>query len=348
MRATHRGVTGGFFRLSGCDRVEVDSLLDHPKDAMSSAGETSGNTPIEAWATPEGSIDAFAPLREGAYADGLVTVSRDASLRSLFAVCVAGGRIEVRHRLGPADLDDGLADLLARELFATGLVAAGGGGAVVAGGEDVFQRIFTGIVRGCDPAPLTAWTTFYANTLARLERPDPGTPGHRGLAAYAPVYARAAGLVTGESALELGCCFGFLSLRLALQGLEVIASDLNPGTVRLLQAVAGRLGVGLTTVCADAAAVGLPDGCADTVLAIHLLEHLPPEHGVRVVAEAIRLARRRVVIGVPYESEPEAAYGHVRTFDHDELERLGQGTRVRFQVFDHHGGWLVLDPPGAG
>ena len=46
--------------------------------------------------------------------------------------------------------------------------------------------------------------------------------------------------------LELGCCFGFLSLRLAAAGRTVTASDLSPGTVRLLAAVAPELGVRLT------------------------------------------------------------------------------------------------------
>ena len=63
-----------------------------------------------------------------------------------------------------------------------------------------------------------------------------------------------------------------------------------------------------------------------------------------VLAEMLRLARRRVVIAVPYEPVPNPVWGHVRRFGHDELTALGEGTGRPFQVTDHHGGWLVVDP----
>jgi ubiquinone/menaquinone biosynthesis C-methylase UbiE len=93
----------------------------------------------------------------------------------------------------------------------------------------------------------------------------------------------------------------------------------------------------------DALAVPLADRCADTVFAVHLLEHLPPPAGAAVLAEMLRLARRRVVVAVPYEDEPNPTWGHVRTFDAAALTALGAGTGRPFEVACYHGGWLVVD-----
>ena len=93
----------------------------------------------------------------------------------------------------------------------------------------------------------------------------------------------------------------------------------------------------------DAARVPLPDRRVDTVTVIHVLEHLAPRHGDAVVREALRLARKQVVVAVPYEDEPTAAYGHVRCFTPEQLTDVGHRTGHRFSVASHHGGWLLLD-----
>ena len=87
----------------------------------------------------------------------------------------------------------------------------------------------------------------------------------------------------------------------------------------------------------------VPDDSADTVTAIHLLEHVDAATGAAVVAEALRIARERVVIAVPFEDEATACHGHVRTFDLPALHTLGESTGRAFEAFEHHGGWLVLD-----
>ncbi len=105
-----------------------------------------------------------------------------------------------------------------------------------------------------------------------------------------------------------------------------------------------RLGVDLETFVADAARIPRPDNSVDVVLLIHLLEHLEPRHGRQAVDEALRVASRRVVIAVPYETEATQAYGHVRTIDRDDLQAWGAQARGwDWRVEDHHGGWLVLD-----
>ncbi|GAA4540938.1 mycofactocin oligosaccharide methyltransferase MftM [Pseudonocardia xishanensis] len=230
--------------------------------------------------------------------------------------------------IGLGQLDNDLAGWIDRTLVVPGVLP-----------PERFEDAFVAIVTGSAADPDDAWLAFYRNTLAALH----GTPDPNGTnAQLKPVHERAAELTVG-SALELGCCFGFLALRLAAAGHRVTATDLTAGTVGLLARMAPRLGTPLQTVVADARAVPLPADHADTVLAVHLIEHLPAEEGRAVVAEAIRLARRRVVVAVPFETEPNETWGHLTTFDHDTLHALGADTGLPYEVSEHHGGWLVLD-----
>ncbi len=231
-------------------------------------------------------------------------------------------RGRVRHRIGAAELSNDLAGWIADDLVAPGHIPA-----------TAFEPTFVDVVGG-------RWTDFYRNTLRELDAG--GRPGGTN-AGMAPVHARAVELAVG-SVVELGCCFGFLALRLARAGRDVTAVDLSPGAVALLASVAPALGARLSAVAGDATAVPLRDGSAGTVLAVHLLEHLPPPLADRVVAEMLRVARRRVVVAVPFEDEPEPAWGHVRTFDLAALDELGERTGRPYRVAEHHGGWLVVDP----
>jgi SAM-dependent methyltransferase len=257
-----------------------------------------------------------------------------------FEVHRPGGRLLVLHRFRPDELDDDVSTLVAAEL-----------GPVVQS-VPVFERVVTGIVRSTVGDPLTAWSTFYANSLAVLRHPErattPGTPPEASLAGFAPVHARALDEVVGTSVADLGSCFGFLPLLMAERGLDVVATDHTPGTMRLLSAVAGTgivpaAATRLRTTACDARAVPLRDGAVDTVTAIHLLEHLPAEDSAAVVDEMCRVARRRVVVAVPFEDVPDPVYGHLCRFTPELLATLGERTGARFRVDTDHGGWLVGD-----
>lgn len=282
-------------------------------------------------------IDPFAPAPHGEYRDQLVVVTRtrDAPRPRVrtahFEVWHDAGRVHLHHRLPPERIDNDIAVLLADELFAPGWVS----------GTETFERLLTGVVLTSATGPLDAWTQFYRNTLLGLA---PGATRLRGSHnSFAPLYWHCLELVPSGSVLEIGCCFGFLSLQLAAATRRVTASDISTGTLELLGRVAPRLGVGLDTLVCDAARVPAPDGSFDTVAAVHLLEHLEPDHGAQVIAEALRLARRRVVVAVPYEDEPTAAYGHVRSVTADDLTEMGRRSGWRWDVHERHGGWLVLD-----
>lgn len=290
-------------------------------------------------------IDPFRPMDHGVYRDGVVEVRAQgpvAPRRALhtvrtehFDIRPEGDLLHIGHRLPPDLIDDDLAGLLADELFGPGWLR----------GAELFERIFTGTVRSSREEALDSWELFYRNTLHRIEQcvDLPSTGGHGTIADYAPVYARAEQLLAPGSVLELGSCFGFLSLRIAATGRPTTASDVSAGTSRLLAAVAPRLGIPLRVVTADAGRHPGGPASADTVLAIHLLEHLDDEHGARALTEAVRLAARRVVVAVPLEDEADETWGHVRTIGLDDLDRWGRASGLAYEVHEHHGGWLVLD-----
>jgi hypothetical protein len=295
-------------------------------------------------------IDPLAPCPHGRYDDHLVSVLRadppgggaaDPSpvvRTGHFCLAERGRRIELTHWLPPDQLDNDVTGLLAEELFAPGWLS----------GVEIFERVLTGIVRSCLDDPLLAWCTFYGNTLARLRQcwqPPAAANGHElsTISELAPVYAHALQLIPAGRVLDLGSCFGFLPLLLAERPANTVtASDLCGGTMRLLTAVAAARGLHVRTLVCDAARIPVPDGWADTVSVIHLLEHLSLDHGRAVIREALRVARRQVVVAVPVEDEPTTAYGHIRTFDLHQLGELGERAGHPCSVHEHHGAWLVL------
>jgi SAM-dependent methyltransferase len=304
--------------------------------------------PIQSLPQP---IDPLAPCPSGRYDDHLVSVLRAEGpdgraggagpvvCTDHFCLRERGRRIEVSHWLRPDQLDNDVTGLLADELFAPGWLS----------GVEIFERVFTGLVRSCVDDPMLAWGTFYGNTLARIRQCWRAPAAANGLgrtpiSEFAPVYAHALQLIQAGRVLDVGSCFGFLPLLLAERPANTVtASDLAGGTMSLLAAVAAARGLQVSTLVCDAARIPVPDDWAETVSVIHLLEHMSPERGSAVLGEALRVARRQVMVAVPFEAEPAAGYGHVRTFDLRQLGELGDSTGHRYSVHENHGGWLVLN-----
>jgi hypothetical protein len=239
------------------------------------------------------------------------------------------GLLTVEHDLTPEELCDELAVLLAEQLIDSGALR----------GQAEFELVFTGIVRSTVEGAVASWLRFYRNSIAKLEG---------GTTAFAPVHEHAAGLVRGSRLVDLGSCFGFFPLRMAHQDIDVTATDLSGPTMDLLRRAGVHLRRPLRTLRCDAADVPLPDAAADTVTALHLVEHLTPRITESVLAEALRLAARRVVVAVPFEPEPRACYGHIQRFDLASLQLLAVrvvagNPGVTAGVHEFHGGWLVLD-----
>jgi hypothetical protein len=264
------------------------------------------------------------------YAAGEVVVEREADGQPLQAVRRNDGRVQVRHGFGSAGLDDDLAEALAGAL--TGVSTDHG----------VFARAFAGVVGTSDPDPDRAWLSFYRNTLARAD--DPARAG------YGQVHRRAIALLEGHSTvLDLGCGFGFLALLLARGGTACAAADVDPGVLRMAAAVSEALGVPVQALLVEPGGPPLRARSVDAVAMLHVLEHLDAEAGAALLRQAMCVARRRVVVAVPYEATPTALFGHRRTLDRAGLLALGAPTGWHYRVEDCCGGWLILDrPAGSG
>ncbi|AHY47915.1 Methyltransferase domain [Rubrobacter radiotolerans] len=260
-----------------------------------------------------------------------------------FAVFSVDGETVVLHRLSPERIDNDLAELVAAELVRPGHVAL----------ANAFERCFAGVVLSSGPDPASAWRTFYSNTLRRLESGlvgrEVGGPGP--VAEFAGIYARARSLLLGFSLLDVGTCFGFfpLLLRRLAPDLRTTALDLSEPLLSLARSFAASENAETSGrfVRGDACALPFGNASFDTVTALHLVEHLPPEAARRALGEMCRVARRRVVVAVPLESEPDPAYGHLQSFERESLLDLAGTTGWRGTFEEYRGGWLVLEPPGA-
>lgn len=297
------------------------------------------------------------PLRAhpgGRYSDERVVVARRAGSRLCgserpvgrtadFTVGRDGHRLVLVHDLPDHLIDNDLAGLLVEQLFRPGWVA----------GAETFERLFTGVVLSCADDPLQAWELFYRNSLRVMDGGSTRPAGDGGLGQFATIYRHLEHLLQqagATSLIDLGACFGLFALRVAGGSAgpvgQVFACDITSGSMTLLRMMAQRLQRPLRTLVCDAARVPLADRSVDVVTAIHLLEHVDHAHAERIVAEATRLARHRVVVTVPLEPTPDLTFGHVQALDLAGLRRFGtehlrQGWRSRVEEF--HGGWLVLD-----
>lgn len=239
------------------------------------------------------------------------------------------GRVEIVHSLTAGEIsDDVMVSALER------LVTAG-----ILRGQREFEAAAVGLIRSAADDEATGWAAFYDNSLRELQD---------GRARFAPVHQRARSLVGGHRVLEVGCCFGFLALQCADAGHRVAACDISAGAVDLLTRQARRRGAAVDAVVGDATALPFGDDAVDTVTLVHLLEHLDETQARGAIREALRVARHRVVVAVPYEEHPSAHFGHLVRLTAEDLHRWARSvTHGGARTFADHGGWLVLTPPGA-
>jgi hypothetical protein len=258
-----------------------------------------------------------------------------------FAVLTLGDTIVVLHRLKPAEIDNDLAELVAGELVRPGHVPL----------PRASERCFAGVVLSSAPAPREAWRAFYDNTLSRLQQVASGScPGRdRGpIATFGRIYEHARELVVGSSLLDVGTCFGFFPLLVQRTGpqIDVVALDVSAPILELARDAADsqRHTGTVEFVCGDAMSLPFASDSFDTVTALHVLEHLAPSSASRVLCEMRRVVRRRVIVAVPLEDEPDPAYDHVQRFDREGLIELAEKTGWRCSFEDYLGGWVVLEP----
>ena len=234
----------------------------------------------------------------------------------------------------PGEISNELAGHIAAELVPLGLVPDG----------PAFERVFVDAVLSAQPDPERAWAAFYANTMRRLRRADDAGTGS--VATFARIYRHTLSLVRGTTVLDAGSCFGFLPLLAAERDprLKVIGTDLVPAAAALAGRISRARGGRARFAAADLLALPAGDQTVDTVLAVHVLEHLPARVTASALAQLRRVARQRVVIAVPLEEVPDPTFGHLQAFDLPRLARLGaEAPGWSGAVHAADGGWLVLD-----
>ena len=225
-------------------------------------------------------------------------------------------------------------DLISDDVMVSALVCLVEDGALA--GQWEFEEAAVGLIRSSASSADLAWSSFYDNSLRDLVT---------GIASFSPVHRRARTLVQGTEVLEVGCCFGLFALQCAETGLSVSACDISAGAINLLRAAAARRRTSVDAIVANATDLPCADDSVDTVTLIHLLEHLSRDERDRALAEALRVARRRVIVAVPYEEEPSPHFGHLSCLrERDLIDWAQHVDHAGAEILDDHGGWLILTP----
>lgn len=130
----------------------------------------------------------------------------------------------------------------------------------------------------------------------------------------------------GESVLEAGARDGFVATALCEKFNQVTALDLTQPSIEdpRIECIAG-----------DITSLKLQDDSFDTVVCAEVLEHIHPERLETAARELSRVAKRQLIVGVPYKQDtrvgratcgscgkPNPPWGHVNSFDQERLRSL--------------------------
>jgi ubiquinone/menaquinone biosynthesis C-methylase UbiE len=116
----------------------------------------------------------------------------------------------------------------------------------------------------------------------------------------------------------------------SFRALPVIALDRNPRRAEELHAVVCGGVTRLTAIMGDVCRLPLADHSVDIVAILEVLEHLAQP--ARAVAEAVRAARRCVVVSVPSKEDDNPE--HIQLFTRDSLHVLFRAAGIRRVHFD--------------
>lgn len=136
-----------------------------------------------------------------------------------------------------------------------------------------------------------------------------------------------------HTVLDVGARDGYISSRLASLFQHVTALDLQKPEIAAEK---------ITPVQGDVTKLEFPDNHFDAVVCAEVLEHIPPNQLSKACDEITRVARRHILIGVPYKQDTRVGrmhcrscgkinppWGHFNTFDEARLISLFPGLCMR-------------------
>lgn len=131
---------------------------------------------------------------------------------------------------------------------------------------------------------------------------------------------------SGTRGLDIGARDGYLAKKLAERFHQVVALDLEKPDIDF---------PGIEPVQGNVTCLQFPDNHFDAVLCAEVLEHIPPHLLAQACLEIARVAKHKVVIGVPYRQDLRCGsttcgscgktnppWGHVNSFDEERLRKL--------------------------
>jgi SAM-dependent methyltransferase len=267
-----------------------------------------------------------------------------------FVVCrqqTGSGQAFILHTFDQRTIDEDLAGMIGEEL----------GPILVATEQDFSDTLHAILGSACpDRSPLERWRRYGLNTLDRLrtlldqESADAGTSSH--IPQFAAIYRRVLRHLVGKSLLDAGTSLGFLPILAAERwpGSRVVGCDARQEVITCARDLARAARAhGVRFLVRDVLESNLHRlGGFDTVTAVHLLEHLDEGRMLTATANLLRVAARRLIVAVPYESRPQLHYGHVLVFTPERLQRLGEWCLERngggrFWCEEVSGGLLIVD-----
>lgn len=257
------------------------------------------------------------------------------------------------HTFAPEEINSDIHHYLVRELQPLGVVKQ----------PYQFGEILAGIIGSLYPDNIQrAWRFYGTNTLQRLlsflatAYTTPSQLTYFGtIGMFATLYQRICELRVGDTFLDAGCATGFLPLLLAerIPFLhDIVGIDIQHDVFQIAATLAGeRQFTNVRFIQADLLAKDFRTiGQFDTVVALHVLEHLSEQDMYLALPNLLDVTLKRLIIAVPYDGTvPEAAYGHLQLFTREKLEGVGAwciqqlGGAGRLWCEDCVGGLLLVE-----
>lgn len=250
------------------------------------------------------------------------------------------------HWFAPEEIDANIGDYFVQELKSPGILVD----------EQDFGNLFAAIVFSLFPHDIQRALHLYGtNTLCRyqylLHTSEDELPRSQStIHSFAQLYQRVCQLHVGQTFLDVGCSFGFLPLLISERDsalTHILGVDIETGPFPIVSVIAAEqhiqnISFYQANVLTDTFSTL---GHFDTVVALHVLEHLTETDMYRALLNLLQVTSQRLIIAVPYEGEqPERVYGHEQLFNRAKLEAVGDWC---LQHLDSSGNIAVEDCAGG-